>query len=285
MSQVYLNSMESSEEILYIKFCLIQSVYKCVFSSFCFRAASSVHTMNQGPSFEDRFEEVTNQCYQELERIEIKSEQVRVVVTDTLFPSETGREEGHRDNLFADDEDVDDIFRTLTQYGVWDFQNYLLLKAIITHFASESAHVFEVLSKYEVDLTQYQKKTVTLDIRNLEDKEVSVSGVFQVLNVELSRSAADMCLHQVTDLSKSFSNHFNLVPMALLLKKVTKDPLTIMWLIPTIFCNKISDLISLNQEWLEEKNIVYMALESKVLYKRDNENVSIFVGIPHRHME
>ena len=231
--------------------------------------------MNQPAVFEHKFSAATNQCYQELEGREISFEEIKRVVTDTFDPEDTCKGEGHIADLFLSVDDVDDIFRTLTKHGIWDFQNYLLLKKITTYFASTSVQLCGVLSKYEDDLTQYQKETMTLDICNLQDQEVVVNGIFQVLNVKLSRSAKEFCLHQVTDLSKSLANRFSLVPAVMLLKRVTKPPLTIMWYIPALLCKKISDLIPSDQKWLKEKNIVYMELDGKVLYREEKRNVSV----------
>lgn len=259
-------------------FVIIGTLYNVCILSFCIHAAlkSPVHAMNQCAIFEHRFSEATNQCYQELEGKEISFEEVKKVVTDTFYPEDTCKGEGHDiTDLFLTDDDVDDIFRTLTRHGIWDFQNYLLLKKIITYFASTSTQLCGVLSKYEDDLTQYQKETMTLDVCNLQDQEVVVNGMFQVLNVKLSRSAEEHCLHQVMDLSKSLASMFSLVPAVMLLKKVTKPPLTIMWFIPMFLCKKMSELIPSNWKWLKEKSIVYMALDGKVLYREKERNVSI----------
>lgn len=229
--------------------------------------------INQCKIFEAKFAEATNHCYQEFEKRQIAYEEVKEVITGTFYPGDTCKREGHTDNIFVTDEDIDDVFQTLTQYGLWDYQNYLLLKAIITHFASDNAQLCGVLRMYEDDLTQYQKKTMTLDICHLHDKQDSLNGTLQELKVELSRSAGDLCLYQVTVLSKSLANQFSLDPAVVLLKKVTKCPLTVMWLVPMIL--NMSDLIPSNQKWLEENNIVQVVLEGKVLYREQKRNVSV----------
>lgn len=224
----------------------------------------------QCQDLQKRFAEAAYHCCQKLEKSGVSFEEVRKVVTDTLYPRDICEEAEHMNELFATDHDIDDMFETLTKHGLWDCQNYLLLKSIITKLANENEHLHGVLRKYEVDLTCYQKSATTFDACDILGKHDSVNHSFRELTMELGSPANN--LHYVTDLTNSLVDQFCLVPELVLLRKVTKNPFTITWFVPALLSKKVTVKIPSNQMWLEEKSVVCMKIGEKVLYKRDNSD-------------
>lgn len=239
---------------------------------------SSKCGMSQCTVFQSKFVEAINQCYQELDQKETSFEKVKIFVTNTFFPESIAKE-GQRDDLFSTDEDIDDIFRTLSRHKLWDYQNYSLLQDLVLQFANKSPQLSGLMSRYAHDLSCYQRKTLIFDTHDSQDKNVSVNGLFQLLTVELSISAENLCLDYVADFSGSLVHQFSLVPATVLLKKVTKYPFKLMWLIPTVLCKKICEQISSNHKWLEERNVALMAFEDKVVYTKNRTKVSVTMMI------
>ena len=50
---------------------------------------------------------------------------------------------------------LDEIFRALGKYRLWDFLNYYLLQSIIEEFASDDDELNGMMKQYQKDLTGY----------------------------------------------------------------------------------------------------------------------------------
>lgn len=225
-----------------------------------------------------KFAKATNECFQQLEQDGIQFQQVRSFITSIYSTKDTGIQERQIDELLDNDEDLDDIFTTLSQHGLWDYQNYLLLKKIVMQFLSENAQIQAVLRQYEKEITCYQTSTTILhacELHLVENENSPPKHMFEELNVKFGVTSENMHLNYITDLSISLARRFELVPEALLLKKFTQQPLIVKWLVPTLFCKRISDQsqIPSNAKWLEEKKVLYMAFGTCVFYHQVGEKV------------
>lgn len=219
-----------------------------------------------------KFTEAINQCYIAVEESGIEFKQFKVSVVDRFCPQNICMEQRHIGELFAADEEFDDTFRTLTQHGLWDYQNYLLLKNIISWYLSKNTRLCEVIRTYEAEITCYRQEASIFDAHELHGTELAVDmssppdEFFEKWNVRLESTVDKGNLQCIAELSVSLAKRIGLAPEALLLRKLTQNPLTVMWFVPTLFCTEIFSQMLEDQEWLKTKKITYMALGEYVLY-------------------
>lgn len=228
------------------------------------------------------FIKATNQCYRAIEESDTDFEEFKLFVTDKFCPQNTHIKQRHINELFAADEDFDDMFRTLTQHGLWDYQNSLLLRNITKKYLSKNTELTEFMRIYGEAIAGYREKTAIFDACELQlAKELPVEmnspleSYFAKWNVKLESEITHEQLNHITDLSLSLASEIGLAPEALLLKKLVRNPLTVMWLVPTLFHQKVCDQMSQNQEWLKNKKVTYMALEECVLYPLQGGKVNM----------
>ena len=130
-------------------------------------------------------------------------------------------------------ESLNEIFRALTKYGLWDYLNYYLLQSIIVEFAHDDNELIDMMKRYQQDLTGY---VLTLKIQtyleatyNKHSIATSESGnlesilpqqkheLFKRLSLMVGTNITEASLHYVYDLWQSLSLQFELPQLSVIL--------------------------------------------------------------------
>ena len=155
---------------------------------------------------------------------------------------------------------LDEIFRALSKYRLWDYINYYLLQSIIEEFASEDDELKNMMEQYLKDLTghiltlriqtyldasHYERSinTSSSDSENLTDEIVPAPPpceLFKKLSIKVKANVTDHSLNYVNELWQSLAIQFTLPQPAMILHSIAKGCVGITWLIPANLVNHVT---------------------------------------------
>ena len=173
---------------------------------------------------------------------------------------------------------INEIFRALSKYKLWDYLNYYLLQSIIEQFVSDDDELNGMMKQYQQDLTGY---TLTLRIPTFLDSTHSIvtmsddenelvpaqkHNLFKELSVKIDANVTEHSLHYVTDLWQSLANQFALPCVAMILDKVAKGCIGITWLIPANLVKYVTRMAQKTSNMFTEKLILRVMLEEQCIY-------------------
>ena len=175
---------------------------------------------------------------------EIDIEDIQIFLV-TLYSSPNSRDgSGMVTTVLESAKSLDEIFRALGKYRLWDYLNYSLLQSIIEEFARDDRELNDMMEQYQQDLTGHilALRIVTyLDASHSEHhiatSESEALGNADVLALlleqkhELYRKLSAICkvnvtdhtIKYVTDLWQSLVKHFELPPLVMILYGITGD--------------------------------------------------------------
>ena len=172
---------------------------------------------------------------------------------------------------------LDEIFRALSKYGLWDYLNYYLLQSIIEEFASDDNELNGMMEQYQRDLTGH---ILTLKIEthldavseNTADEKVPPpQQLFEKLSVKVEANVTNYSLKYVDDLWQSLANQFALPQPAMILHKVAEGCIGITWLIPANLVGYVTRMAQKTSNMFAEKHILRVMLEEKCIYLLETE--------------
>ena len=226
---------------------------------------------------------VTNSC-KSLQSRGIDFEDVQMFLI-TMFSS-PGSKDGSNMVLtvLESAKSINEIFRALSKYGLWDYLNYYLLQSIIEHFVSDDDELTAMMKQYQQDLTgytltlriptfldsiHYEHSIVTMnDDENSTDELVPAQKhtLFKELSVKIDANVTEHSLHYITDLWQSLANQFALPRIAMILDKVAKGCIGITWLIPANLVEYVTRMAQKTSNTFAEKLILRVMLEEQCIY-------------------
>ena len=160
---------------------------------------------------------------------------------------------------------LDEIFRALSKYRLWDFLNYYLLQSIIEEFASDDDELNGMMKQYQKDLTGYIlvvqiqvyldatqcKYPISASDSDNSDDEVVASippqqknKLFKELTVKVEANVTEYTLSYIIDLWQSLTNQFALPRPAMILHDIAEGCISRGSFLPT--------WSSMSQEWHEK---------------------------------
>ena len=177
---------------------------------------------------------------------------------------------------------LDEIFRALSKYGLWDYLNYYLLQSIIEEFASDDNELNGMMEQYQRDLTGH---ILTLKIQthldavgeHSADENVPVSSpqhkhkLFKKLTVKVKANVADYSLNYVNDLWQSLTIQFALPQVAMILHEIAEGCIGITWLIPANLIKYVARMAQKTSSVFAEKRILRVMLEEQCIYSIETE--------------
>ena len=187
-------------------------------------------------------------------------------------------------------ESLDEIFRALSKYKVWDYLNYYLLQSIIEEFASDDDELNGMMEQYQRDLTGHvltQKIQTYLDANKYpvatSDSESSADEnitsllpkqkhkLYKKLSVEVKAKIADHSVKYVYDLWQSLANQFALPRPAMILHSIAEGCICIMWLIPANLVTYITRMAQETANMFAKLHILKVMLEEHCIYPMETE--------------
>ena len=187
-------------------------------------------------------------------------------------------------------ESLDEIFRALSKYKVWDYLNYYLLQSINEEFASDDDELNGMMEQYQRDLTGHvltQKIQTYLDANKYpvatSDSESSADEnitslppkqkhkLYKKLSVEVKAKITDHSVKYVYDLWQSLANQFALPRPAMILHSIAEGCICIMWLIPANLVTHITRMAQETANMFAKLHILKVMLEEHCIYPMETE--------------
>ena len=175
---------------------------------------------------------------------------------------------------------LDEIFRALSKYNLWDYHNYFLLQSIIEQFAGDDDELKDMMEQYQKDLTGHiltlQIQTY-LDATNYEhsaDEKLPAlppPNIFKKLSVKVKANITEHSLSYVYDLWQSLANQFNLPQLAMILHHIAEGCLGITWLLPTNLVKYVTRMAQGSLDMFARQHFQRVMLEEECIYSMEFE--------------
>ena len=185
---------------------------------------------------------------------------------------------------------LDEIFRALSKYRVWDYLNYYLLQSINEEFASDDNELNGMMEQYQRDLTGHvltQKIQTYLDANKYpvttSDSESSADEnitslppkqkhkLYKKLSAEVEANITDHSVKYVYDLWRSLANQFRLPRPAMILHRIAEGCICITWLIPANLVNHVTRMAQETAHMFAKQHILQVMLEEHCIYPMETE--------------
>ena len=184
---------------------------------------------------------------------------------------------------------MEEIFRALSKYGLWDYLNYFLLQTIIEKFARDDRELNDMMRKYQQDLTGHTlvlkiqtyldatHSVTSSDSENSDDESVPAPPpqnkrrLFKKLSMKVDTNVTEHSLSYVDELWRSLANQFSLPQSALILDTIAKGCIGITWLIPANLVNYVTRIAQETSSKFEEKHVLKVVLEDQCIYSVENK--------------
>ena len=232
-----------------------------------------------------KFSTLVTKSRTRLQSREISIEDVQTFLV-TMYSSPNSRDGDYMvATVVESTRSLDEIFRALGKYGLWDYLNYYLLQSIIEEFGSDDDELNGMMVQYQRDLTGHiltQKIQMHLDAvvtasENSADENVPVSSpqhkhkLFKKLSVKVEANVTDYSLKYVNDLWQSLANQFSLPQPAMILHKVAEGCIGITWLIPANLVKYVTRMAQKTSNVFDERHILRVMLDERCLYPMEAE--------------
>ena len=229
-----------------------------------------------------KFSSLVTKSRTKLQSREISVEDVQTFLI-TMYSSPNSRDGSYMVTTVIESAgSLDEIFRALGKYGLWDYLNYYLLQSIIEEFASNDNELNGMMEQYQKDLTGH---ILTLKIQthldavgeHSADENVPVSSpqhkhkLFKKLTVKVKANVADYSLNYVNDLWQSLTIQFALPQVAMILHEIAEGCIGITWLIPANLVEYVTRMAQKTSSVFAEKRILRVILEEQCLYPMETE--------------
>ena len=185
---------------------------------------------------------------------------------------------------------LEELFRALSKYRLWDYLNYFLLQSIIEEFANDDNALNDMMEQYQQDLTGYvlalriqeyldatHPIVATSDSENSGDETVPTvlpqqkRKLFKKLSVKIDANVTDHSLSYVTSLWQSLAKQFVLPRPAMILHDIAEGCIGITWLIPTNLVNHVTRMARETANMFAEEQILRVMLEEHCIYPMETE--------------
>ena len=174
------------------------------------------------------------------------------------------------DELFGDCTGIDAIFHHMEQYELWDFINHYLFEDIVAEFLEGCPAIQEHIKEYEVVLEENVMPMSLNDfIRTCQNMKIlpqRIGETWQKYFIEwtLTITVAQMEIETryIDNLRASLAIEFEVPRTLILLASVelTSTTLTIVWIVPNIFCDQIYAKAHAGLQWFQHLDLVMMKL-------------------------
>ena len=178
---------------------------------------------------------------------------------------------------------LDEIFRALSKYRLWDYINYYLLQNIIEAFADDDSELNGMMEQYQEALTGH---ILTLRIQTYLDAThpiaTSVSDneviplqqdykLFEKLTAKCEVNVTNHTLSYVIDLWRSLAKQFALPRPAMILHDIAEGCIAITWLIPANLVKHVTRMARETANMFAEENVLRVTLEEQCIYPLETE--------------
>ena len=185
---------------------------------------------------------------------------------------------------------MEEIFRALSKYRLWDYLNYFLLQSIIEAFAHDDRELNDMMQQYQQDLTGYtlaleiqtyldatHSTVTTSDSENSDDESVPAPllqnkhKLFKKLSIKFNVNVTEHSLSYIDELWRSLANQFSLPRSALILDSIAKGCIGITWLVPANLVIYVARIAKATSSKFVEKHVLKVMLEEQCIYSMETK--------------
>ena len=168
---------------------------------------------------------------------------------------------------------ISEMFGTLTVEGAWGFMNYYLLESIIKQYGDDRTK--EMMEQYKRDLTGYLLVTKIKDHLDAVDREhptrrmlpIPQEELFSLLKTKIKGiNITNQSLKYVEDLWQSLRELFSLPKHILVLYKIAKGCLEILWCIPSELAAYIIRKAKESEHYFREQQFLRVSVDGVDIY-------------------
>ena len=268
--------------------------YCAMFYFICTDTETSLATTPQDPSaavaqhniimIRGKFAMLVTKSRKRLQNREIDVEDIQTFLV-TMYSSPNSRDgSGMVMIILEAAKSLDEIFRALGNYGLWNYLNYSLLQSIIREFAHDDKELNDMMEQYQQDLTGH---ILTLRIQMYLDATkhsviplLQKHELFEMLTAKCKVNVTDHTLSYVIDLWQSLAKQFTLPQPAMILHKVAEGCIGITWLIPANLVKYVTRMAQEGANMFAEENILRVTLAKQCIYSVETKLVSGLVTEP-----
>ena len=230
---------------------------------------------------------LVTKSHKRLQKREIDVEDIQMFLI-TMYSSPNSRDgSGMVTTVLESAKSLDEIFRALAKYGLWDYLNYSLLQSIIKEFARDDKELNDMMEQYQQDLTghilalriqTYLDATpiatpiATNNSDNSADEIIPLQQkheLFIKLTVKCKVNVTDHTLSYVIDLWQLLAKQFALPQPAMIFHEVAKGCISITWLIPANLVKYVTQMAQESANKFAEENVLRVTLEEQCIYSME----------------
>ena len=239
---------------------------------------------------EGRFSKLVTKSRKRLQSKEVDVEEVQEFLI-TMYSSPNSRDGSDTVTMVLESAvSLEEIFRALSKYKVWDYLNYYLLQSINEEFASDDNELNDMMEQYQRDLTGHvltQKIQTYLDANKYpvitSDSESSADEnitslppkqkhkLYKKLSAEVKAKITDHSVKYVYDLWRSLANQFALPRPAMILHSIAEGCICITWLIPANLVTHVTRMAQETANMFAKQHILKVMLEEHCIYPMETE--------------
>ena len=233
-----------------------------------------------------KFSTLVTRSRRRLQSMEISVEDMQTFLV-TMYPTESTDGNDVVIMVVESAASLDEIFRALGKYKLWDYLNYYLLQSIIEEFAEDDDELNGMMVQYQKDLTghilvlqiqtyldatHYEHPIVTSDSENSTEETVStpppqeLRKIFKKLSVKVNANVGDHTLNYVNDVWRSLTHQVLLPRPAVILHSIAEGCIGITWLIPTNLVNHVTIMVQKSSSMFAKQDIQQVILEEQCIY-------------------
>jgi len=169
---------------------------------------------------------------------------------------------------------ISEMFETLTAEGAWDFMNYYLLESIIEEYGDDKTK--EMMELYQQDLTGYLLATKIKDHLDTVDLQhptpqiqlIPQEELFSLLKTKIKGvNITDQALKYVKDLWESLQKRFLLPEHILVLHKIGKGCLELVWYIPSELAAYVIQKAKESESYFKQQQFLQVSVDDVHVYK------------------
>ena len=246
--------------------------------------------MRNNRKIEGKFSKLVTKSRKKLQGKEVDVEDVQEFLI-TMYSSPNSRDGSDIvTTVLESAESLNEIFRALSKYKVWDYLNYYLLQSINEEFASDDDELNVMMRQYQRDLTGHiltqkiqtyldanKHPTATSDSESSADENITSlppkqkHKLYKKLSAEVKANITDHSVEYVYDLWHSLADQFRLPRPAMILHSIAEGCICVTWLIPANLVTHVTRMAQETSDMFTKQQILKVMLEKHCIYPMETE--------------
>ena len=215
----------------------------------------------------DKFADFQTKVCDKLFRNGVDTEQVRLFVTSQFPPG---------DCIPPPPAGLTEVFKAITQNGLWDYFHYSPLVRIVKAFGGDDHELEGWVQTYKQDLKAY---SIVTSVEEYIETDLEIAGPPSAKRarydpcyytpVEWKTKFVDHSLQYLADVWELFSSHYLVPdsPPTALLERIRKGCFSVTWLVPTGLIPQLVKRVQFDTEFFQKHRILKLTVGKECIYR------------------